>query len=213
VREGLLIPGKLIGRRPAPAPLPVLSTPAAHPPPLTSELASATAMSFLPAKNLIFLQDTKNNFKFLVDSGASLSILPHSSLAPPTGPHLVGTNGKQIPAWGFRLCTVCFSGQNFKFDFFLAAVATPLLGMDFLTKFELSIIPSKQQDLHAASSRTFSKASTTPFISPWSPETSAAVVALPPKVQHLLEEFPSLLRSSAAPPQTTQRHCASHRHR
>jgi len=62
-----------------------------------SEPASATAMSFLPAKNLIFLQDTKSNFKFLVDSGASLSILPHSSPAPPTRLHLEGANGKQIP--------------------------------------------------------------------------------------------------------------------
>jgi hypothetical protein len=88
-------------------------------------------MSFLPAKNLIFLTDSQNNFKFLVNSGASVSILPHSSSALPTGPHLVGANGKQIPAWGFCHRTVCFSGQNFKFDFLLAAVATPLLGMDF----------------------------------------------------------------------------------
>jgi hypothetical protein len=75
-------------------------------------------MSFLAAKNLIFLQDTKHNFKFLVNSGASLSILPHSSPALPTGPHLVGANGKQIPAWGFRHRTVCFSGQNFEFDLY-----------------------------------------------------------------------------------------------
>jgi hypothetical protein len=86
-------------------------------------------MSFLPAKNLIFLQDTKNNLKFLVDS--SLSVMPHSILVLPTGPHLVKANGKQIPAWGFRRRTDCFSGQTFKFDFLLAAVATPLLGMDF----------------------------------------------------------------------------------
>jgi hypothetical protein len=70
-------------------------------------------MSFLPAKNLIFLQDSGNNFKFLVDSGVSISILPHSSSAPPTVPHLVGANGKQIPAWGFCRRTVCFSGQIF----------------------------------------------------------------------------------------------------
>ncbi len=61
----------------------------------------------------------------------SLSILLHSSTAPPTGPHLVGANGKAIPAWGFRHCTVCFFGQNFEFDFLQAAVTTPLLGMDF----------------------------------------------------------------------------------
>jgi hypothetical protein len=96
-------------------------------------------MSFLPAKNLFFLQDSQNSFKFLVNSGASVSILLHSSSAAPTGPHLAGANGKQIPAWGFRRC---FSGQNFELDFLLAAVATPILGMDFLARFELSIIPS-----------------------------------------------------------------------
>jgi hypothetical protein len=40
------------------------------------------------------------------------------------------------------------------FHFFLAAVATPIIGMDFLAKFELSIIPAKQQVLHAAFSKS-----------------------------------------------------------
>jgi hypothetical protein len=123
-------------------------------------------MSTFPTKNLIFLHDLQNNFNFLVDSGASISILPHSSSAPPTGPHLVGANSKPIPAWGRRRHTVCFACYNFEFDFFLAAVATPIIGMDFLAKFELSIIPAKQQVLHAASGRTFTKASTSSFVSP-----------------------------------------------
>jgi hypothetical protein len=126
-------------------------------------------MSTFPTKNLIFLHDSKNNLKFLVDSGASISILPHSSSAPSTGPHLVGANGKLVPAWGRRRQTVCFAGHNFEFDFFLAAVATPITGMDFLARFELSIISAKQQVLHAASGRTFTKASTSSFVSPWSP--------------------------------------------
>jgi hypothetical protein len=71
--------------------------------------------------------------------------------------------------------------------------------MDFLVKFGISIIPSKQQVQHAASGHTFSKASTTSFISLWSPETAAAVTALPPEVQQLHEEFTSLLHPSAAP--------------
>ena len=123
----------------------------------------------------------------------------------------MGVNGNQIPAWGFRRRTACFSGQNFEFNFLLAAVAIPLLGIDFLAKFGLSIIPSKQQVLHAASGRTCSKASTTSFTSLCGPETAAAVDfdALPPQLQQLLEEFPPLLRPSAAPPQRG----ASHRHR
>jgi hypothetical protein len=64
----------------------------------------------------------------------------------------------------------------------------------------LSIIPSKQQVLHEALGRTFSKASTTPFISPCSPRTATSIAALPPQVQQLLEEFPSLLRPSTTLP-------------
>jgi hypothetical protein len=157
-------------------------------------------MSTFPTKNLIFLHDSKINLKFLVDSGASISILPHSSSAPSTGPHLVGANDEPVPAWGRRRQTVSFAGHDFEFDFYLAAVATPIIGMDFLAKFEFSIIAAKQQVLHAASGRTLTKASSSSFVSPWSPETAAAVAALPPQVQILLEEFPSLLRPSAAPP-------------
>jgi hypothetical protein len=146
------------------------------------------------------LKDSKSNQHFLVHSGASISILPHSSSAPPTGPHLVGANGKVVPVWGRRCQIVSFVGHDFEFDFFLAAVATPIIGMDFLTKFELSIIPTKRQVLHGASGRTLTKASTSSFDSPWSPKTAAAVAALPPQVQKLLKEFPSLLRPSAAPP-------------
>ena len=55
----------------------------------------------------------------------------------------MGANGKLVPAWGRRRQTVSFAGHDFEFDFFLAAVATPIIGMDFLAKFELSIIPAK----------------------------------------------------------------------
>jgi hypothetical protein len=101
----------------------------------------------------------------------------------------VGANGKIVPVWGRRRQIVSFTSQDFEFDFFLAAVATPINGMDFLAKFELSIIPAKQQVLHAASGRTLTKASTNSFVGPWSPETAAAVAALPPQVQKLLEEL------------------------
>ncbi len=74
--------------------------------------------------------------------------------------------------------------------------------MDFLAKFELSIIPAKQQVLHAASGRTFTKASTSTFVSPWSTENAAAVAALLPQVQKLLEflsPFPPRRRRHAPP--------------
>ncbi len=180
--RALHLSGKLAGRRrhtPASPPAPV---PAVTPPIVLPE--SATAMSFTTPANLIFLHDTLNNFTFLVDSGASSSILPHMSSEPPSGPTLLGANGKPIPAWGLKRCSVVFSGITFEFDFLLAAVATPLLGMDFLVKFGLGIVPDKQQVLHAASGRTFTKASTSSFIQPWDTHTAAA--GLPQQVQSLL---------------------------
>ena len=124
----------------------------------------------------------------------------------------MGANGNIVPVWGRRRQIVSFAGHDFEFDFFLAAVATPIISMDFLIKFELSIIPAKRQVLHAASGRTLTQASTSSFVSPWCPETAAAVAALPPQVQKLrgipVAAAPQRRLSQAAP-----RHCPSHRHR
>jgi hypothetical protein len=68
----------------------------------------------------------------------------------------------------------------------------------FSQQFGFSIIPSKQQGLQAASGYTFSKASTSSFINPWSSYTITVVAVLTRQVQQLLQEFPTLLRSSAA---------------
>jgi hypothetical protein len=72
--------------------------------------------------------------------------------------------------------------------------------MDFLAHFGLSIVPSKQQVLHAATGCTSDKASTTSCLPPSSTETATAVAELPTQVQQLLKEFPTVLRPSAAPP-------------
>jgi hypothetical protein len=87
--------------------------------------ASATSMYFQPAKNLIFLHDRRNDFRFLVDSGTSLQVLSYSSSDLHTGPHLVGANGKTIHAWGFHQFSVIFSGQILKFDFFVGHSGYP----------------------------------------------------------------------------------------
>jgi hypothetical protein len=61
----------------------------------------------------------------LVDSGPSISILPHSSPAPSTGPHLVGANGKIVPVWGHRCQVVSFAGHDFEFLFFTSQQLLP----------------------------------------------------------------------------------------
>jgi hypothetical protein len=51
---------------------------------------------------------------------------------------LKGADGQPIPSWGFIKKTVQFQGKLFTSSFFQAAVAGPILGIDFLRKFAYS---------------------------------------------------------------------------
>ena len=102
---------------------------------------TATAMPFWLGSSLLFLRDNHSKLNFLVDTGASLSIIPFTSANIPLGQKLIGANGAQIPTWGFQTRTLAFGNQQFTHDFLLAKVATPILGLDFFKKFQLSIHP------------------------------------------------------------------------
>jgi hypothetical protein len=67
-----------------------------------AEIKTATAMSFSHGYRLLFLKEKHGKLSFIVDSGATLSILLCSSVAVPLGPKLKGANGPYIPTWGFQ---------------------------------------------------------------------------------------------------------------
>jgi hypothetical protein len=71
------------------------------------------------------------NDRYLFDTGATLSIVPCSQNASPSGPLLKGADGQPIPSWGFIKKTVQFQGKLFTATFLQAAVAGPILGIDF----------------------------------------------------------------------------------
>jgi hypothetical protein len=48
---------------------------------------------------LIYVKDTTSNVRYLVDFCATLSIIPHRSLLPPSGPAILNANGGLIPSW------------------------------------------------------------------------------------------------------------------
>jgi hypothetical protein len=92
----------------------------------------AIAVHFPANAGLIFLTDKLTNDKFLVDSGATLSIISCSSNSTPSRPLLRGENGKPIHSWGFTTKTVQFQGKMFTSSVLHATVAGPILGIDFL---------------------------------------------------------------------------------
>ena len=102
---------------------------------------------------LLYLTDVDSGLKFLVDTGASRSIIPHHSSTPPTGPHLITADGQPIPAWGTRQQTLHIGSFHFSFSFVLAAVAFPILGYEFLATHSLLLDLAQPAIIHRPSGR------------------------------------------------------------
>ncbi len=67
---------------------------------------TATAMHFPANTGLIFLTDELTNDRYLVDTGATLSIVPCNRNSSLSGPLIRGADGQPIPSWGFIKKTV-----------------------------------------------------------------------------------------------------------
>jgi len=91
---------------------------------------------------LAHLVDEKTGDRYLVDTGAAFSVFPFCGSAAPTGPTLRGPNGQLIPCWGDRQLILSFSGRTFKWNFLLAGVDFPIIGIDFLRYFRLMVDPA-----------------------------------------------------------------------
>jgi hypothetical protein len=129
--------------------------------------ATATAMHFPADAGLIFLTEELTNDRFLVDIGATLSIVPCSSNRGLSEPLLKGANGKPIPSWGFITKIVQFQGKMFTSSFLQAAVTGLILGIDFLQKFKVTFAPETSQIMFAcaAPAQTTAKPSLPSFFS------------------------------------------------
>ena len=130
-------------------PIGKLVSPPSRPSSADIKVHAATAMSFPTNAGLLFLKDEISQLSFLVDTGATLSIVPHNSIASPSGPILNGANGKPIPTWGYISKIVQFQGRSFQHSFLQAAVAGPILGIDFLKKFNVTVAPGSNKILFA----------------------------------------------------------------
>jgi hypothetical protein len=60
---------------------------------------------------LDFLTNELTNERYLVDTGATLSIVPCNQNSSPSGPLLKGADGQPIPSWGFIKKTVQFQAS------------------------------------------------------------------------------------------------------
>ena len=97
-------------------------------PPIVATAAGAT-------NSLLFLVDGHSAKRFLVDTGAAVSVYPASLRDISGGSHtrsLVAANGSNIATYRTRRMHLRLENQYNTWPFILADVKTPLLGADFL---------------------------------------------------------------------------------
>lgn len=94
----------------------------------------------------LFIKDVSTGQRYLVDTGANVSVLPatvsEKRNLPPSN-YLYAANGTQIPAFGERTIVLNFGMRRpYKWRFVIATVSRPILGADFLHHYALMV------DLH-----------------------------------------------------------------
>ena len=92
--------------------------------------------------SLALITDELSGLRCMLDSGSQVSLWPaHKphSLRPNTSIKLTAANNVPITAYGYQTCKVKIKQALYKWDFILAKVTRPILGIDFLKHFGMSI--------------------------------------------------------------------------
>ncbi|XP_035230248.1 uncharacterized protein LOC118202199 [Stegodyphus dumicola] len=79
--------------------------------------------------------------RFLVDSGADVSLIPATKCTTKVDDFkLYAANGTEIPTYGIKILTLNLGlRREFQFPFILAKVDKAIIGADFLNKFKLLV--------------------------------------------------------------------------
>ncbi|CAE1274303.1 unnamed protein product [Acanthosepion pharaonis] len=91
---------------------------------------------------LFYVTDTRNNLRFLVDTGAAISVLPVRDKArqQPFQLRLQAANGSSINTYGTKSLTLNIGmRRDFTWNFTVADVQMPILGADFLAHYDLAV--------------------------------------------------------------------------
>ena len=103
----------------------------------------ATNTTGLAPSRLFFVTDRTSGLRFLVDTGAEVSVLPVAQLSRASlsaGPPLQAVNNSNIATFGTVSRTLNLGlRRTFRWVFLLADIKHPILGADFLSHFNLMV--------------------------------------------------------------------------
>lgn len=140
----------------------------------------------------LFIFDKNNRINFLVDTGADISVIPVSHKNHSTKNHnfvLSSASGGVIDTYGTKLLKLDLGlRREFIFHFITAAVTKPIIGADFLSKFNLIVDLGKKTLIDG--NTTLSTRGSVSF----SKSPSPLNFQLESKYGYILNQFPSLLQ-------------------
>ena len=121
--------------------------------PVLAAVSSPTSSPSRHQHHLLWVVDCTTHARYLVDSGAAVSVLP------PSGDHkrppelvaydLIAANGSPIPTYGAKDVSITLSpARRFHWKFIVAEVRHPILGADFLVAHNLTIDLRQRQIVH-----------------------------------------------------------------
>lgn len=103
----------------------------------------AAADGNLTESRRLFIYDPLTKLKFLIDTGADISVVPYSSFKfaqEDTNKRLVAANGSAIKTYGNHRIKVNLGlRREFVHNFTVASVTRPIIGADFLAKFGIVV--------------------------------------------------------------------------
>ena len=98
---------------------------------LVGKLAGPWRLNPVATGQLIHMQNQITNRRFLTDTGASYSIIPHRSSLPATGPKLFGPAGQLIPLLERLPSEASIPGSGFFLEISISRCSFPYFGRGF----------------------------------------------------------------------------------
>lgn len=142
---------------------------------------------------LLYIKDPLTTYRFLIDTGAEVSILPIKPGQGNTSPIacLSAANGSSIPVYGKQSKTLSLGlRRKFNWIFLIAAVNVPIIGADFLQAHHL-LVDLKQKRIVDTSTSLFVKT----IVASGTQHTTYHVSKPLGHYAELLNKYPDVIRS------------------